>query len=183
MQFFLVNVVLSGGQRETTGLPKGFHPLSSVAMAPALPRPGWLTHKLSLFTCLLPLLQHCGHSLHYAKDVDKPDPSSLSTIAAQPFHILRQRRQKYRSKWFQCEVASCLMGPDSFLLSPLPSTVYRRHVFLQGYKLAAAAAAKINYVQKQEGREKEIDLIYFFLYPRKLPSQISLNRFGSHVYP
>lgn len=145
-------------------------------------RPWWLTHKLSLFTCLLPLLWHCGHSLRYARDVDKPDPSSLPTIAAQPFHIQRQRRLKYRSKWFQCEVPSCLMGPDSSLLSPLPSSVYQRHVFLQGYKVAAAAA-KINNVQKQEEREKEIYLTHFSLYPRKLPSQIPLNRIGSHDYP
>lgn len=65
-------MVLSGGQRETIGLTKGFHPLFSIAMTPVLPRPRGLTNKLSLFTCILPLLQHCGHSLHYAKDIDKP---------------------------------------------------------------------------------------------------------------
>lgn len=33
------------------------------------PRPRWLTHKLLLFPCLIPLLQHCGPPLNCAKDV------------------------------------------------------------------------------------------------------------------
>lgn len=151
--------------------------LFSVAMAPVLPRPRWLTHKLSLFTCLY----HCcntGQSLHYAKDKINLTPLLCPQLLLNP-SIYRGKED--RSKWSQCEVPSCLMGPDSFLLSPLPSTVYQQHMFLQGYKLAAAAA-KINNVQKQEGRKRFISFISLFI-PGNFPLKFHWTELGLMCTP
>lgn len=92
----------------------------------------------------------------------------------------KAKKQKYRSRWLQGGVPSWLMGLDFFpsfssLIHSVSATI---ELVLQGYKMAAAVAKKQHC--PKAGREKEISLIHFSLYPKKFPLQVPLGRTGSH---
>lgn len=98
MRFFLVNVVLSGGERERDNRPpKGISSSvfschgSSTSQATVVDSQAFLVYMP------IPLLQHWPISSLCQRQINLTTPT-LPTIAAQPFDIQRQRRHKYRSK-------------------------------------------------------------------------------------